>query len=358
MNAIRKLRLAFAIYSLFVALPAVAQNAADRDIQQEITVATRVVPPFVEPDGEAFSGFSVELWRAITVELGIKAKFVPYGTVKELLDSVRSGRHEAGISAISVTAERSQTLEFSQPMFRSGLSILVPNNQQLNVLNVLFSWEMAHALGFFLLLLTLPAHVIWLLVRGRDDGLPISDSYYPGIIDAIFWCAESMGGAAQAHPTRVFARVAAIIWIYIGIVMIAYFTAFATTSLTMQSLRSDINGPKDLAGKNIGAVSGSTSERYAASLNAKITSFSKYELAAEAMIAGKVQAVIYDTPMLLNLARKDSRVQIAGAQFKPESYGIVFALNSPLRHKVNEALLRLMENGTYDMIYKKYFGSE
>jgi polar amino acid transport system substrate-binding protein len=358
MTAIGRLLLAFALVSSLISGPAAAQGAGETGIPQEITVATRIVPPFVKQEGDAFSGFSIELWRAISIELGVKSKFVPYGSVNGLLDSIRDGRHKVGISAISVTAERAQTLDFSQPMFRSGLSILVPNTQSLNILGVLFSKEMAHALGIFALLLLIPAHIIWLLARGRDDGLPISERYYPGIVDAIFWCAESMGGAAQAHPTRVFARVAAVVWIYIGIVMVAYFTAFATTSLTMQSLRSDISGPKDLAGKKVAVVGGSTSAHYAATLKADTIPFPNYEEAAAAMIAGKVQAVVYDTPMLLNLAKNDPRVQVAGPQFKIESYGIALASNSPLRRPVNEALLRLMENGTYDDIYKKYFGQD
>ena len=190
-----------------------------------------------------------------------------------MLDAVRGGKHEAGIAAISITAQRGETMEFSQPMFRSGLSIMVPANAQtLDVLGIMLSTGMLKALGIFLLVLTIPAHIIWFLARGRDDGLPISENYFPGIFDAIFWSAELMGGAAQAHPHRVFAGFAAIIWIYAGIVLISYFTAFATTSMTMQSLRGEINGPSDLRGKRVAVVEGSTSAAYARELGATLSS--------------------------------------------------------------------------------------
>jgi len=50
------------------------------------------------------------------------------------------------------------------------------------------------------------------------------------------------------------------------------------------------------------------------------------------------------------------KVQVVGPIFRKENYGIVFPDKSPLRKRVNEALLKLRENGTYDRLYMKWFG--
>ncbi len=323
----------------------------------EITVATRAIAPFVVQDGAELSGFSIDLWRAIGAQIGVKSRFVAYDTLNGLLDAVRAGKSEAGIAAISITSKRGESLEFSQPMFRSGLSIMVAaNSQKLDVLGIMLSSGMLKALGIFLLVLTIPAHVIWFLARGRDDGLPIAEAYLPGIFDAIFWCAESMGGAAQHHPHRVFARVAAIIWIYSGIVLISYFTAFATTSMTVQSLRGEISGPSDLRNKRIAVVEGSTSAAYAGELGASLGNYKNFDAAADAVLHGKAQAAVYDTPVIMYFTRNEPRAQIAGAQFRPESYGIIFPVDSKLRRPVDQALLKLFEDGTYESLYRKWFG--
>lgn len=340
------------------AAPAVRTDVLPLPPGAEITVATRELSPFVISDGDQLKGFSVDLWQAIAVELGIKSRFVVYDKLPLLLDAVRNGRDPVGIAAISITSEREKTLEFSQPMFRSGLSIMVPaGGQGLDVFGVMLSSGMLKAVGIFLLVLVLPAHVIWFLARGRDEGLPIAESYIPGIFDAIFWCAESMGGAAQHQPHRIFARIAAIVWIYAGIVLIAYFTAFATTSMTMQSLRGEINGPDDLRGKRIAVVEGSTSAKYAKELKADVRDYANFEKAAQAVLQGKARAAIYDTPVILYYVKNEPRAQVAGAQFRSESYGVVFPLRSQLRHPVDQALLKLIENGTYDSLYKKWFGT-
>jgi polar amino acid transport system substrate-binding protein len=325
----------------------------------EIAVATRVIEPFIMEEGAQLSGFSADLWRAIAAELGLKSRFVMYKTLPELLGSVAKGETAAAIAAISITADREKTFEFSQPMFRSGLSIMVPDDgQQLDVFGQLFSLDMLKAVGIFFLILIVPAHLIWLLARGRDEGLPISRAYIPGICDAVFWCAESMGGAAQGHPKRVVARVVAVIWVYAGLVFVAFFTAYATTSLTMQGLKGAINGPNDLAGKRVAVVQGSTSARYTEGLRARTASFPDFKAAADAMLAGKAEAVVYDAPVLLYYTKNHTAARIAGSTFRSENYGILFPLNSPLRRSVNEALLRLFENGVYDSLYKKWFGEQ
>jgi polar amino acid transport system substrate-binding protein len=325
----------------------------------EIAVGTRAIEPFIMEQGAQISGFSADLWRAITAELGLKSRFVLYKTLPELLGSVAKGETTTAIAAISITADREKTFEFSQPMFRSGLSIMVPDDgQQLDVLGQFLSLDMLKAVGIFLLILIIPAHLIWLLARGRDEGLPISRSYVPGIFDSVFWCAESMGGAAQAHPKRVVARIVAVIWVYAGLVFVTFFTAYATTTLTMQGLKGAINGPNDLAGKRVAVVQGSTSARYTEGLRARTASFPDFKTAAESMLAGKADAVVYDAPVILYYTKNHTTTRIAGSTFRSENYGILFPLNSPLRRPVNEALLRLVENGVYDSLYKKWFGEE
>jgi polar amino acid transport system substrate-binding protein len=150
--------------------------------------------------------------------------------------------------------------------------------------------------------------------------------------------------------------VAAIFWIYAGIVLISYFTAFATTSLTMQTLRGEIGGPSDLRGKRVAVVEGSTSATYAGELGASLINHKNFDAAAEAVLRGKAQAAVYDTPIMLYFVKNEPRAQIAGAQFHPESYGIIFPVGSKLRRPVDQALLKLVENGTYDSLYRKWFG--
>ncbi|MGK7937918.1 MAG: transporter substrate-binding domain-containing protein [Xenococcaceae cyanobacterium] len=66
--------------------------------------------------------------------------------------------------------------------------------------------------------------------------------------------------------------------------------------------------------------------------------------------------------MLANLAKLLTWLALPGKQvgspFKLQNYGIALPINSPYRKSVNFALLNLMENGTYNQIKEKWFGTQ
>jgi polar amino acid transport system substrate-binding protein len=327
--------------------------------KDEIVVGTREVPPFVrKADSGELTGFSIDLWRAIAADLGLKSRFELHDTLPGLLDAVRAGNHPVGISAISITGERAGTLEFSQPMFRSGLGIMVrTDGDGIDILGMLFSRTMLLVLGLLALIILVPAHIFWWIARGRDEGLPIREAYFPGIFDALFWCGESMGGAPQGYPRRVFPRVVALVWLYSGMLFVSYFTAFATTTLTVSTLQGSIRGPNDLAGKRVAVVLGSTGASHIAAGKARPLPFADFAASAAALLNGTVDAVVYDAPVIQHYALREGRVRMAGVAFRPENYGIIFPAGSDLRRPVDQALLKLIENGTYDRLLKTWLGS-
>ena len=72
-----------------------------------------------------------------------------------------------------------------------------------------------------------------------------------------------------------------------------------------------------------------------------------------------VQAVVYDYPALLYLAvqNPEKNYTVPGGPFNTEDYGIAFPEGSPLSERFNRSLLRLYENGTYEQIYNKWYGT-
>lgn len=340
--------------------PAAPSTALQAD-GAEIRVATRILPPFVIRNGDgSLSGFSVDLWRAIAAEAGLKSSFEVYGPLPDLLNAVRDNRDPVGIAAISITSAREQYLDFSQPMFRSGLAILVPEDagSAFSVLLGLFSGETLKLLGLFLLVLLIPAHLIWFTHRGReDDGLHIARSYLPGIFEGVLWAAEGMVGQAQGVPSRGIGRLVWLVWVYAGVILIAYFTALAATTLTVSSLKGDINGPADLVGKSVATVRGSTSARFLTEVRAVPLEFDSLPEAVAALGSRQAVAVVYDAPVLLYYASNAGagQVRVISEPFRTENYGIIFPLGSDLRRPVNAALLKISENGTHRQIYDKWF---
>ncbi len=306
--------------------------------ETKLRIATRIIKPFVFEENRALTGFSIELWQEISRQLNAQSEFIMKPSVKELLDATRSKEVDLAIAAISITAEREIDWDFSQPMFDAGLQILTPvqgtqGGLVAAIIAGVFSSAVLPILGLVLLMILIPAHLVWFFERKNSTGTITHRSYFPGIFEACWWAASTLATQADQMPRAALARIVAVIWMFASVVFIAYFTATVTSSLTLQQLRGDIN-------------------------NIEAMEFANVEEALRAVQQGSADAVVYDAPVLLYYASHGGKgkVQVVGNIFRKESYGILFPSNSPYRKPVNEALLKIRENGTYDRLYGKWFG--
>jgi polar amino acid transport system substrate-binding protein len=97
-------------------LVAAAPMAVAQEPSHGLRVATRVIPPMVIDDHGRLRGFSIDLWDAIADKLKVATEYKVAPDVGALLEYVRSGKADLGISAISITAGRDRQFDFSQPM--------------------------------------------------------------------------------------------------------------------------------------------------------------------------------------------------------------------------------------------------
>ena len=330
----------------------------------KLRVATRVVPPMVIEDKGALRGFSIELWNSISSRLNRETEYLVMSDVGELLDAVGDGRADLGIAAISITSEREIRFDFSQPILNAGLQILVrgaavnaePSPVQL--MRLLFSRTLLVWLGIALLMILIPAHLVWVVERHHRNGIIPSRNYFPGIFHAMFWAAGTLATQADHMPRHWMARIVAVLWMFTAVVFVAFYTAQLTASLTVQQIRGPINGPQDLVGRHVGTTRTSTAAAYLNENKAQVSEFANIEAVYDALLDRQVDAVVFDAPAILYYATHDGKglVQVVGGVFHKEDYGIVFPTDSPLRKPVNEALLALRENGGYQKIYDEWFG--
>lgn len=365
MTAIGRLAAALWLAASFAASlvsPALAQKT-----EREIVVATRILPPLVVERSGELTGFSIELWNAIAARLKLKTDYRPAPNVGALLEEVRSNKAEIGVAAISITSVREVEFEFSQPILNAGLQIMIrgggrdgDSNPLQDILGLLFSKTSLVWLGVALLLILIPAHIIWFLERRRDGGIIPTDKYIPGIFYGMYWSAATLATQAENQPRQWLARVVAVFWMFTGIVFVALYTAQLAATLTVQQIQGGINGPEDLVGRKVATTKGSTAANILRELRAQVTEVSRIDEAYEALQKREVDAVVFDLPVLLYYAANEGkgRTFMVGGQFRKEDYGIVFRPANPLRRQVNATLLQLREDGTYQQIYDRWFGGK
>src|SRR5207244_10738034 len=123
--------------------------------------------------------------------------------------------------------------------------------------------------------------------------------YVHGIGKASWWAAATLATQAEEMPKSPLARVVAVLWMFVSVVFVAYFTAAVTSALTVQQLQGNIKGPDDLPGKKVATTKGSTSAAYLRDHGAQVTESAAIQDAYDALLKEEVDAVVFDSPVLL-----------------------------------------------------------
>ena len=217
-------------------------------------------PPFESMNGATAEGFDVDLANALAKELGLTVNFTSQKFDTLIPQLKAGGTFDVIMSAMTITDERKQEIDFSTPYIDSNQSIAV--------------------------------------VKGKFAKLDGNQ------------------------------------------------TAAINTAFT---------------GKIIGVQSGTTGESWAKE-NLKgakqITPFDDTLAAFSALNAGKVDAVVNDLPVSAYLVKSSYTGDELVAEIPTgEQYGIGIAkTNAELKTAIDDAFAKLKSNGTYDEIYKKWFG--
>jgi glutamine transport system substrate-binding protein len=129
-------------------------------------------------------------------------------------------------------------------------------------------------------------------------------------------------------------------------------------------VRSDnkvIKGIEDLKDFVVATKLGTTSADFVKGFPTKdVKLFPNIDGAYMELGTGGADAVIFDSPAILYYIKTEGKgnVTTVGPLYQGQPYGIAFPSGSELREKVSITILKFMEDGTYNKIYKKWFGTE
>ena len=194
----------------------------------------------------------------------------------------------------------------------------------------------------------------------RKEG-SFNSNYFPGFFET-FWyeiATISTVGYGDFVPRTWLGRILGTVVIFTGYTIFILLIAEISSLLTLHNSQKEIKSKDDLFGKIVATEKNSTSVKILNSLNAKVVSVKNIEKAYKKLEQGIVDAVVFDAPVLLYFIQtnKEKQFEIVGDIFAIQTYGIGLPMRSELRELINQALLKLKENGFYDSLYRKWFGN-
>jgi len=333
----------------------------------KLKVLVSPISPFVEEKDGIYSGFEVELWEAIAREMRVNFEYEKHN-FQEIIPMINKSEADIAFASITMNEKREELIDFSHPTFSSGLKILLSKNRgNIDINNSLKDFfkkgykQFIKPLFYLLLIIFIFGNILFFLER--DYG-SISHSYFPGVFNAT-WVSMAVilktTGNFFVYEVHSWAgRLVMVLAQIASLAALGLIVGSITSFLTSKKIKSIIEGPKDLKGKKVVTVEGTTSEYVLDTFGAIVIPVKNIEEAYEELKNNKVDALVFDSPVLEHylLNGGNNWSELIGEEFDKQDYAFALPKITHIRKDVNLAILNIRENGVYNNIYKKYFGEK
>ncbi|PRY77349.1 polar amino acid transport system substrate-binding protein [Yoonia maritima] len=327
---------------------------------QDLKIMTVTREPFSMLERGEETGFSMDLWAEVAKDLGWTYEVVRVDGFADMLSAVSDGEADAAVANISITSSREAVMDFSQPIFESGLQIMAPaDGGTVSIWSAILSSDLLLAIAAAFAILFGGGMLMWHFERRYQDyfDLTVREAMFPA-----FWWALNLvvnGGFEERQPRSPLGRVFGVFMVISSLFVVSIFVARITAVLTVDAIQSQVTNIGDLYGKTIGTVDGSTAAGFLERRDLDFAGYANPQELIAAFESDDVDVVVFDAPILAYYAANDGRgrARVVGKLFVPENYGIALQSGSQLAEPINQSLLRLREDGTYDSIHRKWFGT-
>jgi len=350
---------------LLLGAPLAAARAQDASVDDlHLVIGVVDSPPLAIPHADgSWSGLAVDLWGRIASELGVRFELRPI-TLEAAGQALDDGTLDAAIGAISVTPQGAVQHDFTQPFLAAGLGFAQRRDADLHWAAV---WQTLVSSRLLLILAAIAIGVLLVgtiiaLVERHHHSTDFGGRLRDGVSTGVWWAAVTMTtvGYGDATPKTAPGRALALLWMFVGVIAVAILTATVTSVLTLSHLRGSVQRPSDLLHLRVGAVPGGAGGDYLADRHAPFVSYPTYEEGLRALQAGEVQAFVANIPSLRYLIHQTWHGQLETSPIVLEAvlYAIGLPQDSPLRERVDNALLGIVHQDSWREVERRYLGRE
>lgn len=332
-------------------------------LHDPLIVGLKIAPPFVMESNGHYSGLAIDLWQEAAKDHGWKYVYKTYD-LKDLLEAVSANKVDVGLGAITATAERERVMDFAHPVTSSGLGVAVRGGQSagwLAVLRALVSPAFLMVISTLALLLFVVGFLVWLLEHKKNPE-QFGGSRKQGIFSGFWWAMVTMTtvGYGDTAPRTVGGRLIGLVWMLAALIIVSFFTASITSALTVGQLSDRIHSSTDLGGMSVASVPASTSAGWLNRQRFAYTSVRDVDAALAELAAGRVEAVVYDAPLLRWEIQQKYRgkLKVLPLVLERQDYAFALPTNSRLREPLDTSLLQRINAPYWPQRLKKAFGEQ
>ncbi len=339
--------MSFVRYLVFILFPALIFPVGVSASDSTLVIGIKQAPPFIQYNtaGKA-SGLSVDFWELVDNDLATAVQYREFQTIPALLEALKKGEVDLSINPLTVTDQRMEYLDFSQPFFISGTAVVRKKESRWwSVLNNVFSWQFLSAIAALFLVIWIFGFLMWLLERRKNPEQ--FHKGWQGVGDGFWWSAVTMTtvGYGDKAPLSRGGRILGLVWMFAAILMISGLTAGIASALTVSSLEDNIGSAEDLQRFKVGTINGSSSKDYLEIFEVDARGFGTVDEGLKAVESGELEVFVYDRPLLQYYLEKGNYEELKlDKDLKTDYYSFSFPKGSRLRNVLDPAVVRQLKS--------------
>ncbi|MGJ8655779.1 MAG: transporter substrate-binding domain-containing protein [Akkermansiaceae bacterium] len=326
--------------------------------QEKIKVGLAGAEPFVMHTDDEIEGLVVDIWEELAAKGDIEFEYVQYESVGKLLVGMQSGEVDVSAGPITVTHEREEKYDFTQPFYQAGLGILSKSDEfgVWKRVKPFFSKAFFIALMIFLIILAVVGTLVWMVER-RVDNEPFSHGPAKGVGNGIWLALVTMTtvGYGDLAPKTTIGRVILGCWMVVTLVSATSLLAGLAGTIT-QSARGGVRveSLSEMPGRKVAVVEDSPAEEFTKQHGGRAVYVKTIEEGFEQTAAGTVDAFVFDYPQLsyhLESAAAGhdySDLHLAEKAYQKQGYAFAMRQGDVRLEELNRTLLNIKEDGVID----------
>ncbi|KAL6660686.1 hypothetical protein ACP70R_001721 [Stipagrostis hirtigluma subsp. patula] len=310
-------------------------------------------------------GFVIEVFEAavrlLPYALPFEYVLVPTMPYDKLIKNVGLGVYDAAVADITITANRSQHVDFTLPYMSSGISMLVHRRDQRSKRTWVFFKPLRYDLwliSFVFFLFT--GFVVWAIEHRVNEEFRGPPSYQIGTL--LYFGFSTLIFAQRENLKSNLSRFVVVVWVFVVLILQSSYTASLTSMLTVPQLEPAIGDYAALwrAQVNVGVMNNSfvadamTRSGFPPARLERLQGTASFH---QALLKGSIGAILDETLYLrLFIKAYCGNFTVTAQTNKTGGFGFAFSKGSPYVADLSRAILNLTESEEMSLIERKWFG--
>ncbi|VAI17856.1 unnamed protein product [Triticum turgidum subsp. durum] len=272
------------------------------------------------------------------------------------------GTFDAAVADITMTANRSNHVDFTLPYAATAIAMLVRvRDQRSNKRTWVFLKPLRYDLwlvsaAFFLF----TGFVVWAIEHRANLEFRGPASYQVGTL--LYFGFSTLVFAHRETLKSNLSRFVVLVWVFVVLILQSSYTASLTSMLTVPQLEPAVADYRELqrGTEMVGVMNNSFVLRAMMASGfpqGRLVRYPNSQTIHECLLNGTIGAVVNETPYLrIFLKTYRDNFTMTGPLNKTGGFGFAFPKGSPYVTDLSQAILKLTESDEMNMIERKWFG--